>query len=114
MAPAAQRPQRFINANAVLTGRWTGDGYPFRYVVLWNQGVFSINNALDGLLSACEILESRGWEMFHIDETNGRATLRRPQLQPPPPSAEESAEKAGPPPAHRFRPPMRGHHASEW
>lgn len=38
MAPAAQRPQRFINANAVLTGRWTGDGYPFRYVVLWNQG----------------------------------------------------------------------------
>ncbi|GAA2011279.1 hypothetical protein GCM10009755_23260 [Brevibacterium samyangense] len=51
MAPAAQRPQRFINANAVLTGRWTGDGYPFRYVVLWNQGVLSINNALDGLLS---------------------------------------------------------------
>lgn len=83
----AERPRRMIHATDVLEGRWTGDGYPFRYVVVWyNKELVAKarNKMMDTLLSAVELLETRGWELVTVDEAVSVACLRRTHPAPPP------------------------------
>lgn len=80
------RPRRFIRANDVLSGQWTGEGYPFRYVVIWHNKeiVTKVRNSMiDTVLSAVELLESRGWQLVTLDESMSQACLRRPTAEAP-------------------------------
>jgi len=56
------RPLRWISADDVVSGRINMDAYPFRYfrlkVVHWGP-----DGGLDILLTAVEMLETRGWEL---------------------------------------------------
>ncbi|WP_261164504.1 hypothetical protein [Microbacterium sp. Marseille-Q6965] len=83
-----KRPARMIPAKDVLEGRWTGDGYPFRYVVVWHSKELVAryrNQMMDTVLSAVEVLEGRGWELVSVDEAVSLACLRRitPGARPP-------------------------------
>lgn len=85
MPHAGEHPRRLIRATDVLEGRWTGDGYPFRYVVVWHNKelVARARNAMmDTVLTAVEMLEYRGWELVTLDEAISVACLRRPAPLP--------------------------------
>lgn len=74
------RPQRFIRAKDILSGRWTGADYPFRYVVVWHNKELvtrARNTMIDTVLSSVELLESQGWELVTLDASMSQACLRR-------------------------------------
>lgn len=69
-----------IPAADVLSGRWTSEGYPFRYLVLWHGRELvarSRNRMMDTVLSAVEAVEDQGWELVSVDEAVSIACLRR-------------------------------------
>ena len=73
MNQPAQRPPRLFRADEILSGRAVLDGYPFRYVLIGPNasaafgvalgGRSGANNMLDLVLSAAELLETRGWQL---------------------------------------------------
>lgn len=80
------RPPRVFEAADVISGRVSLDGYPFRFIYL----VISFSSfyadtkihpsdlgAVDQLLSAAELLESRGWEVASVDHGGKLICLRR-------------------------------------
>ena len=69
-----------VPASDVLSGQWTTNGYPFRYVVLWHRKELvarARNTMMDTVLSAVEVLEDQGWELVSVDEAVSLACLRR-------------------------------------
>ena len=82
-----QRPPRIFQAQDILSGRVSLDGYPFRYICLSLSAsaalgtVFSgregANYRMDQLLSAAEFLETRGWEVLNIEHGGTLVYLRR-------------------------------------
>jgi hypothetical protein len=73
------RPPRLFSGEKILTGEINLDAYPFRYVSVVGAG-FSYNAGIDMLLSAVELLETRGWQLISITgQTAGQfiAFLRR-------------------------------------
>lgn len=74
------RARRMVPASDVLSGQWTTDGYPFRYLVVWHgkELMARARNAMvDTVLSAVEVLEDQGWELVSVDEAVSLACLRR-------------------------------------
>ncbi|MEV0134461.1 hypothetical protein AB0H83_39135 [Dactylosporangium sp. NPDC050688] len=78
--PPPPRPSRVCRADDILTGRVNLDGYPFRYIVLgpavsvskmvgaaFNRAAGE-NTMFDEVLSAVELLETRGWELVSMDQ----------------------------------------------
>lgn len=69
-----------IPASDILSGQWTSDGYPFRYVVIWHGKELvarARNKMVDTVLSAVEALEDQGWQLVSVDEAVSLACLRR-------------------------------------
>jgi hypothetical protein len=83
--PLPARPPRVFAADDILSGRVNLHGYPFRYIVVRPSGTTGLATALAGgevalvdlVLSAAELLESQGWELFSIDHSASVACLRR-------------------------------------
>jgi hypothetical protein len=81
------RPPRIFSADDILTGRVSLDAYPFRYVYITPSpsSVFAnmyrfrsgYNISADQVLSAVELLETRGWEMVTVDPSVHVACMRR-------------------------------------
>jgi hypothetical protein len=80
------RPPRVFDAADILSGRVSLDGYPFRYVyVVISLPSFYADTKIhpsdlirvDQLLSAAELLESRGWEVVSVDQGGKLVCLRR-------------------------------------
>ncbi|GAA2506327.1 hypothetical protein [Winogradskya humida] len=76
-------PRRFV-AEDVLAGRVNLDGYPFRYIYLgipyrldFRLGDVGELARVDVVMSAVELLETRGWEFLHFLEGGQLAFLRR-------------------------------------
>ncbi|MFD1321166.1 hypothetical protein [Micromonospora sonneratiae] len=86
MQPQPQRPPRIFYCTDILSGRASLDGYPFRYVLL-RPPVSSVFMAgpisgdaqvtVDQMLSAVELLETRGWELVNFEQGGLLAFLRR-------------------------------------
>jgi len=82
-----QRPPRIFQAQDILSGRVSLDGYPFRYVCLSLSTSMALGTAFSGrsgaearmdeILSAAEFLETRGWEGVTIDQGATLIFLRR-------------------------------------
>jgi hypothetical protein len=81
---SAHRPPRLYTVDDVLAGRGPIEPYPFRYVCVTMGPQFSLggrsvaNNLVDRMLSAVEMLEQRGWELFTLENNGMIAYLRRP------------------------------------
>jgi hypothetical protein len=83
------RPPRWFIADDVLSGRVSLDGYPFRYIYISiapNVGVSAIFGGgpgyaarVDGVFSAVELLEARGWQLVNFDQGGQIAYLRAPR-----------------------------------
>jgi len=79
------RPPRWFLAVDILTGRVNLDGYPFRCiyvsmrpsVALAFSGGAGYAAQVDGVFSAVELLESRGWELVNYEQSGQIAYLRR-------------------------------------
>jgi hypothetical protein len=81
------RPSRVFYADALLSGRVSLDGYPFRYIVVTpspgsvTKLAFSFgtqtNPTIDAIFTAVEMLESRGWELVGFDQNGLAAFMRR-------------------------------------
>jgi hypothetical protein len=84
-----QRPPRIFFAEDILSGSVSLDGYPWRYVCIGISPKMAMGNALRGragadvlmdhILSAAELLEARGWEVFAIDQGGTLVFMRRRQ-----------------------------------
>ena len=81
-----QRPPRIFQAQDILSGRVSLDGYPFRYICLSLSTSMALGTAFSGrsgaeardeILSAAEFLETRGWEVVTIDQGATLIFLRR-------------------------------------
>ena len=83
------RPRRWFAAEDIVRGRVNLDGYPGRYILLhpipsdgpqlsWSGKQQSDAHA-DLLLSAVELLETRGWELVNLDRAEHilNAVMRR-------------------------------------
>lgn len=80
------RPPRIFEADDVLSGRVSLDSYPFSliYLVIALSSFYADTNIhpsdlarVDVLLSAAELLESRGWEIVGVDAGGKLLCLRR-------------------------------------
>lgn len=77
------RPPRLFAANDVLSGRVNLDHYPFRYICLVPTVPLMIfsradtNRHLDTILTAVELLETRGWELVSFEQAGLMAYMRR-------------------------------------
>jgi len=79
-------PRLFV-AGDILAGRVSLDGYPFRHVCLCPFSTSDVrpgrdtreevDGRLDLLLSATELLETRGWELVNVDHLATIACLRK-------------------------------------
>jgi len=91
------RPPRWVVADDVLAGRVNLDWYPFRYIYMTMapMAAFSVLGGkaayqakIDGLFTAVEMLETRGWELVTFEQGGQVAFLRRvataaaPRTQP--------------------------------
>ena len=83
------RPPRWFTAEDILTGRVNLDGYPFRYIYVsmgHSVGLAFSGGAghaaqVDGVFSAVELLESRGWELVNFEQSGQIAYLRRSSMR---------------------------------
>lgn len=85
--PRPPRPPRLYIAEDILSGKVRLDNYPFRYICIGPGvgtalsagfgGRSGANAMLDQILSAAELLESRGWELVNVDQGGTVACLRR-------------------------------------
>jgi hypothetical protein len=82
------RPSRRISAEDILAGRYTMDGYPFRYCYIvpgstalagaaFSFGTGHGDLMRDQVLSAVELLETRGWHLVAIEQNGLVAYLRK-------------------------------------
>jgi hypothetical protein len=81
------RPPRVFLAHDLLTGKISLDNYPFNLIYLigdWSQiarneyGLLrSQLPTVDGLLTAAELLESRGWQVISSEGHGDMLLLRR-------------------------------------
>jgi hypothetical protein len=78
------RPPRWFVADDILAGRVDLDGYPFRYIyvsiapsVITPFSGRGYAAKVDGVFSAVEMLESRGWELVNFEQSGQIAYLRR-------------------------------------
>ncbi|HEX8345245.1 MAG TPA: hypothetical protein VF657_11015 [Actinoplanes sp.] len=78
------RPPRWFVADDILTGRINLDGYPFRYIYISIRPTITILSGASGhaarvdvVFSAVEMLETRGWELVHFEQSGNVAYLRR-------------------------------------
>ncbi|AGZ43024.1 hypothetical protein [Actinoplanes friuliensis] len=80
------RPPRLFEADDVLSGRISLDGYPFRliYLVISAASFYAGTSIhpgdlgrVDVLLSAAELLETRGWQTVSVDAGGKLLCLRR-------------------------------------
>nr|BFE73709.1 hypothetical protein GCM10020092_070100 [Actinoplanes digitatis] len=80
------RPPRIFEAEDVLYGRVSLEGYPFRliYLVIALSSYYADTKIhpsdlgrVDVLLSAAELLESSGWETVAVDADGKLICLRR-------------------------------------
>lgn len=80
------RPPRWFSADDVLSGRVNLDGYPFRFIYMSGNpsgGGIRISSpsdqraGIDRVFSACELLETRGWQVVNFSEEGKIAYLRR-------------------------------------
>ncbi|BCJ50715.1 hypothetical protein Asp14428_21900 [Actinoplanes sp. NBRC 14428] len=81
------RPPRIFEADDILSGRVSLEGYPFRliYLVIAFSSYFADTRIhpsdlprVDVLLSAAEVLESQGWQIAGVDAGGKLICLRRP------------------------------------
>ena len=83
------RPSRRVIAEDVLAGRVNIDAYPFRYMYL----IFHItippvtdragyDNRTDMVMTAVELLETRGWELVNFEHQGQIAYMRRVNRSP--------------------------------
>jgi hypothetical protein len=87
MPPPQQRPPRWFSAHDILSGRVSLDGYPLRFIFLTgvpSEGFrVTFNTAadhratIDRVFSACEFLETRGWQVISFEQNGRVAYLRR-------------------------------------
>ena len=82
-----QRPPRWFSADDILTGRVSLDTYPLRFI--WVNATpssgFGITVAsarfaveqVEQVFSACELLETRGWQVVSFEQNGRVAYLRR-------------------------------------
>jgi hypothetical protein len=80
------RPPRWFSADDILAGRVSLDGYPFRFIWITGQPSegFRVTFAgpsaqvalVDRVLSAAELLESRGWQVVNFEQDGRVAYLR--------------------------------------
>jgi hypothetical protein len=77
--PVVPRPPRLFSGEKILSGEINLDGYPFRYVSISGAGS-SYDAQADMVLSAVELLETRGWQLVTITGRSSHfvAFLRRP------------------------------------
>ncbi|MEV8506990.1 hypothetical protein AB0368_19570 [Actinoplanes sp. NPDC051475] len=82
------RPPRIFEADDILSGRVSLDGYPFGliYLVIAYSSYYADTPIhpsdlprVDVLLSAAELLETRGWQIAGVDSGGKLICLRRPQ-----------------------------------
>ncbi|WP_433086393.1 hypothetical protein ACQP1P_13120 [Dactylosporangium sp. CA-052675] len=82
------RPSRRISAEDILNGRYTMDGYPLRYCYLvpgstaragaaFSFGTGPADMMRDQVLSAVELLETRGWHLVASEQHGLVAYLRK-------------------------------------
>lgn len=81
------RPPRLYVATDILSGRVNLDDFPFRYICVGPpassafgagfRGRSGVNETLDQVFSAVELLETRGWELAGIDRAGTIVVLRR-------------------------------------
>jgi hypothetical protein len=80
------RPPRIFEADDVLSGRVSLDGYPFQliYLVIALSSFYADTSIhpgdlgrVDVLLSAAELLEGRGWQVVGVDAGGKLICLRR-------------------------------------
>ncbi len=80
------RPPRIFEADDILSGRVSLDAYPFNliYLVIDFSTFYGDMNIhpgdlprVDVLLSAAELLESRGWQVVNVDSEGKLICLRR-------------------------------------
>jgi hypothetical protein len=80
------RPSRWVLADDVLAGRVNLDGYPLRYIYLTMSpmaglsvlgGKAAYQARIDGVFTAVEFLETRGWELVNFEQGGQVAFLRR-------------------------------------
>jgi hypothetical protein len=79
---SAPRPPRLFTVDDVLEGRANLDHYPVRYISLGTfaaavLGTSGLNKQIDRMLTAVEMLESRGWELVTLEQNGRLAFLRR-------------------------------------
>ena len=84
---SAPRPPRWFAADDILSGRVSLDAYPLRFIYVTAQpsegvritlaGPATIAAAVDRVLSAAELLESRGWQVVCFEQRGQVAYLRR-------------------------------------
>ncbi len=80
------RPPRWFSDDDILAGRVSLDGYPFRFIWITGQPSegFRVTFAgpsaqvalVDRVLSAAELLESRGWQVVNFEQDGRVAYLR--------------------------------------
>lgn len=80
------RPPRIFEADDILSGRVSLDDYPFTlvYLVIALSSYYADTKIhpsdlgrVDVLLSAAELLESRGWQTISVDAGGKLLCLRR-------------------------------------
>ncbi|BCJ59188.1 hypothetical protein [Micromonospora endophytica] len=83
------RPPRVFAADDILSGRVSLDAYPFRYIYVtpslssvfagrFNYRLKTGNNGPpDEMLTAVELLETRGWEVVTVDASGHVTVMRR-------------------------------------
>jgi hypothetical protein len=83
------RPSRRVIAEDVLAGRVNIDAYPFRYMYLTfrDAGLPAMGRAgydgrTDLVLTAVELLETRGWELVTLEHQGQIAYMRRVNRSP--------------------------------
>lgn len=80
MMPA--RPPRLFIPEDILAGRVSLDGYPFRYVYISVPLTISLVGGrahaarVDGVFTAVEFLETRGWQPAYYEQAGQIAYLR--------------------------------------
>lgn len=80
------RPPRWFSAQDVLSGQVNLDTYPFRFIYMTGNpsggGIRVVTASdqranVDRVLSACEVLETRGWQVVNFEDQGKVAYLRR-------------------------------------
>jgi hypothetical protein len=87
MSTPPARPPRWFSADDILAGRVSLDGYPFRFIWITGQPSegFRVTFAgpsaqvalVDRVLSAAELLETRGWQVVNFEQEGRVAYLRK-------------------------------------